>query len=235
MKVAIVGGAPRSRNLAPYDDEEWEIWALGVHLDHPRISKIFEIHPEFSYESEDYPQRLVDLNIPIVVREGFPIKADHVEIFDRSQVKIGHLTSSIAYMMAYAVMNGATHIHIYGVDMDIDDNEYFYQRPGVYAWKGYAEALGIEVKAIESSLFKDNDYPYNINRTGPFTENEFRKMAAQHQEKINEYTTKINELQRLIDIHSGSKQTFERLAKIGRAIDAGIEVLQIDHSTVIRR
>lgn len=235
MKVAIVGGAPRSKNLAPYDDKEWKIWALGVHLDHPRIDKIFEIHPNFPFETEGYPQRLVDLNIPLVVREEFPIKADHVDIFNRSEARIGHLTSSIAYMMAYAVMNKATHIHIYGVDMDIDDNEYFYQRPGVYAWKGYAEALGIEVKAIESSLFNEPDYPYNINNKGPFSENEFMKMAMQHQEKIAEYTNKMNELQRLIDIHSGSKQTFERLAKIGRAVDAGIEVLQIDHSTVIRR
>jgi len=234
-KVAMIGGAPRSKSLAPYDDEEWEIWALGVHLVHPRVSRIFEIHPEFPYETDDYPQRLVDLNIPLVVHENFPFRNENIEVFDREGVKFGKLTSSFAYMMAYAVMNKVTHINIYGVDMDVDDNEYFYQRPGLYAWIGYAQGLGIEVNIPDSSLYKDTDYPCNIKGNPPYTESEFRKMADQHKEMMDKYTKEMEHLQTLYHTHDGCRQAYERLAKIARATDAGIEVKQIDHSTVIRR
>jgi len=235
MKVALVGGAPRTKDLAPYNDPEWEIWALGVHLDLPRITRIFEIHPEYLFETDDYPQRLVDLNIPLVVHENFPFRNENIEVFDRDQVTFGKLTSSISYMMAYAIMNGVTHIKIFGVDMDVDDKEYFEQRPGLYAWLGYAEGLGIKVEIPESSLYNDMDYPYSKKGIKPYTENEFRKMASYHQEMMNKYTQEIEQLKTLYHTHDGCRQVYERLAKIGRATDAGIEVEQIDHSTVIRR
>ena len=38
----------------------------------------------------------------------------------------------------------------------------------------------------------------------------------------------------VIDTHGGCKQVYDRLAKIARATDCGIEIEQIDHSTVIR-
>ena len=238
MKVAIVGGAPRSKKLAPYDDEEWEIWGLGVHLDHPRLTKIFEIHPDFSgYETEDYPQRLLATGIPLVVHENFPFRGEQIELypFDQANELMPMLTSSLAYMMAYAILKGATHINIYGVDMDVSDAEYFYQRPGMYAWIGYAKSQGIQVEIPESSLFKDKTYPYCGRKINlPYTENEFLKMAKLHEDKINEYNREIDHKQMLINTHDGMRQVYTRLAKIARATDAGIEVLQIDHSTELR-
>lgn len=238
MKVAIVGGAPRSMNLAPYDDKEWEIWGLGVHIkNHNRLSLVFEIHPEFEYETEDYPERLVSTNIPLIVHENFPFRNEQIEVYpfsEANKILDGMLTSSLAYMMAYAILKGATEISIYGVDMDVDDKEYFYQRPGMYAWIGYAKALGIKVNIPESSLFKDKNYPNNVNKDITYNEQNFLNMADMHQKEIDKYNDKIANLTRLVDTHSGCKQVYTRLAKIARATDAGIEVEAFEHSTVIR-
>jgi len=239
-KVAIVGGAPRSKNLAPYDDEAWEIWGLGVHLkDHSRISRIFEIHQDMSYESDAYPQMLADKRIPLVVSDQFPIMADHITTYPMDKAMSlmgGMLTSSTAYMMAYAILEGVTHINIYGVDMDVCDKEYFYQRPGMYAWIGYARALGIKVEVPESSLFHDKLYPANVleSRNPTYNEVNFLAMADLHSKEIEKCHSKIAQLNRVIDTHSGCKQVYERLSKVARATDAGIEVLSFEHSTNIK-
>ena len=52
MKVAIIGTAPSSRMLAPFDDDSFEIWACSPYFnietrtfcDLPRMTKFFELH-----------------------------------------------------------------------------------------------------------------------------------------------------------------------------------------------
>ena len=45
LKVAIVGKAPASQQLAPYGDESWEIWSLSdAPKEIPRWSRHFELH-----------------------------------------------------------------------------------------------------------------------------------------------------------------------------------------------
>jgi len=44
-KLAIVGFSPKSRDLAPFDDPEWEIWGCNhVYRYAPRVDALFEIH-----------------------------------------------------------------------------------------------------------------------------------------------------------------------------------------------
>lgn len=46
LKVAVVGFASTSRNLAPFQDPTWEIWGLNsLYALIPRFSRWFEIHP----------------------------------------------------------------------------------------------------------------------------------------------------------------------------------------------
>ena len=50
MKIALLGSAPSSLNLAPFGNPEWQIWGCspGVYYVTPRVDAWFELHrPEF--------------------------------------------------------------------------------------------------------------------------------------------------------------------------------------------
>jgi len=233
-KIALVGGFPNTEYLAPYDDPEWEIWVHGNQLDrheNRRISRIFEIHDDLSEHDPAYPQWLADKNIPMIVGKKFPIKASHITVFPDECNVLDKLTSTPAYMMALAIHEKAVHIGIYGVDMGVDDHEYFKQRPAMYAWIGYAKGLGIGITIPkESSLFTDKykegrDWGQKIN--GPFTEAGFLEMASIHQQKIDEYN-------QLIQTHSGCLQSYTRLSQIARAIESGQDVNNLTNSLIIK-
>ena len=230
-KIAIIGGAPSSRDMRPVGD--YELWVLGNQFpfltkdDKPSI--IWEIHDDLSNQDEDYAQWLVDKNIPMVVGEGFPIKAKHVEVFpfkEAHAILPDKLTSSSAYMMAYALIHGATHIDLYGFDMSVDDLEYFYQRPAMYAWIAYAKGKGVEVHIPkESSLFVDT-YDEGKGTTAgmaqePFSEAQFKEMASEHEKKINELTQQQDIINKSILAHGAAKVSYEQMARIARAVEQG--------------
>jgi len=251
MKIALVGGCPASEYLAPFDDREWEIWVHGNQFnrhENRRVSKIFEIHDDLSEHSEGYAQWIASKKIPMIVGRGFPIKAKHISVFpfDKANALMGeHLTSTPAYMMALAILSGATEIGVYGVDMAVDDHEYFHQRPVMYAWIGYARGLGIKVTIPkESSLFTDS-YVEGMNsrpdETPPFTEEQFLGMAKIHADRIASYEgeiraidAKVRELQTFIHSHDGARQCYVRLAKISRAIGSGVEVDSLIDTALIK-
>lgn len=162
-KVAIVGGASSSQHLAPHDDRDWDIWVLGNQLkdyEGKRVSLIFEIHDNLSNQKPEYPQWVVEAGPPVMVGPKFPIQHERVIRYPKKAVNAlmgtNSLSSSIAYMFGMAVLLEYDEIAIYGVELLADNHEYFKQRPGVYAWIGYAKGRGIKVTIPdESPLFKD--------------------------------------------------------------------------------
>jgi len=227
-KVAIVGGAPSTQMMAPFDDPEFDIWVLGNQIqsyDGKRISRIFEIHDNLSEHEEGYAQYLVDIGIPMIVGDKFPIEANGVRNFNKEMASeiLPFFSSSPAYMMAQAIMDEYEEIHIYGVDMAVDDHEYFKQRPDMYAWITCARERGIVVVIPEqSSLYKSNydeGTDWNVEK-GPFTEAEFLKLAKMHEDKANEYRVHIAS-------HDGARQAYERLAKVARGIEGGTPIKTI--------
>ena len=58
LKVAIIGTVPTSRNLAPYNDPSWEIWACSAGNSQtqapPRITRWFEIHSILAMTGEEH-------------------------------------------------------------------------------------------------------------------------------------------------------------------------------------
>lgn len=238
MKIAIVGGSPVSRHLAPFDDKEWQIWGLGNQIDFyddKRINLIFEIHENLE-EHEDpqkYMEYLARQGIPLVVSNNC---SDFGEVFpyeEANKLLDGeYLTSSPAYMMAYAILKGATDIGIYGVEMALDDHEYFKQRTAMYAWIGYAKGLGIKIHIPdESSLFKE---PYcegrdwnNIRVDGTFTSDAFQVMMQRHSDKIDE-------LKGLIKAHEGSVAVYKALKQVARANESGAKQVDLLRSLKVK-
>lgn len=244
MKIALVGGS-QSNKEAPFDDDSWQIWVLGNQIDqyvNKRIDRIFEIHENIDHFDKRYPKYLVDLNVPMVVSKSFPISCDHAIEFDYDEASklIGeNFSSSVAVMMAQAILDGATTIGIWGVNMALDEHEYFYQRPAMEQWIGYAKGLGIKIIIHESSplgytTFREGAHWPTCEAKQYITESEFDDMIDIHSKACEQLQSEIEQLleseKKLISLkahyqaHDGAKQVYERLKKIERSKRDGVDV-----------
>ena len=256
-RVAIVGGSPLTRGLAPHDDESWEIWVLGNQIDRyadKRVNVVFEVHDNLSEHGKinEYKSLLISevkkRNALLVTGEKWEHRLVDYDwaVYPEEQIKTlldgNFLTSSPAYMMGMAILQGADEIGIYGVEMAVDDHEYFKQRAGMYAWIAYAKAKGIKVTIpSNSALFKEAyiegkhwNNPDVISGTPPFTEAEFNKIAAIHEQSMAECSHEITLLQAKHQTHNGAVQVYKRLAKIARALEAGAKVTNLTDSMDIK-
>jgi len=164
MKVAIVGTAPSSRGLAPYGDNDWEIWACSPNLDPhagtfcnlPRVDRFFELHKTDGVElrtrlTEEqlalYIQWLTDeaARSKVYMQDGSCVAgATAYPIQDILDAFGNYFTNTISFMLAYAILEGATEILVAGVDMAATE-EYGSQRPSCEYLLGWAVAKGIKV------------------------------------------------------------------------------------------
>jgi hypothetical protein len=186
-KVAIVGTAPSSRLLAPFNDPTWTIWgsspANGMG-NIPRADAWFEMHcnfmwPEYQSYGVPYIKWLNEQNFPIMAQDQtlipkaltFPMK----EMVD----KFGpyFFTSTFAWMMAYAIHVGVKEMALFGVDMASKD-EYILQRPGGQYFITLAKQNGIKVFIPQESDLAQPPPLYGYTDGTPFG----RKMAARKKE-----------------------------------------------------
>lgn len=243
MKIAIVGGASSSE-LAPWGDDSWSMWCLGNQaqkFEGRRIDRFFEIHDNLDEHDAEYPEWLTKKNIPLVVGDKFPVKCSHSIVFDYEEASLligENFSSSPAVMMAQAIMDGATTIGVWGVDMALDEHEYFMQRPCMEQWIGYAKGKGIEVYICESSPLGYSTY--REGRDWPekgfegYDDGEYQSMAKKHKQIMQEVEVELSGLaaieHRILELkakyagHDGARQVYERLEKLYRAKSSGLDV-----------
>src|SRR5258708_6099966 len=155
--------------LAPFEDKEWEIWVCspgnrGGSI--PRVTKWFELHgivdlkgTENAAWNNDYFTWLKSQTFPVYMQEPndlvpqatvFPHRALLAEFGKKGRLAF---TSSIAWMIAYAIYVGATDIHVFGVDMAATEEAYSLQKAGCALMMVLAEERGINVAVpLESCL-----------------------------------------------------------------------------------
>jgi hypothetical protein len=186
LKVALVGTAPSSRLLAPFNDPTWEIWVCspGNMSGIPRVSRWFEIHnnyewPEHASYGPSYLQWLRQQPFPIYMQDQKTVPNATVYPKDDMLKEFGpdFFTSSFAWMMAYAIHLGAEEIALFGIDMASRD-EYILQRPGFYYFKHRAEQKGIKVWAPNESDIMQPAPLYGYSEVTPFG----RKIIARERE-----------------------------------------------------
>jgi hypothetical protein len=149
-RVALVGLGTSSRLAAPYDDPAWEIWAMNQEYRWmPRADRWFEIHADYEHDQvrdTDYLAWLRACEIPIYMQAVDPTIPWSVR-YPLDAVKRRfprkYLTSSLALMMAFAIMEGFEEVGFWGIEMNIDQAEYAEQRPCAEYYVGYMDALGI--------------------------------------------------------------------------------------------
>lgn len=207
MKVCILGSAEATRDLAPFDDPSWEIWGLAWRFyDHPRMDKCFEVHdpsiwheylkPEIYQGWLQNPQDENGRNIEVWMlphvaaqfpaTKAYPV-ADAEQLMGRR-----YFTSSFSYMLAKAIMDGATEIAIYGVDL-VSDEEYMQQRPAAEFLLGIAQARGIKITIPEQSALLKASHVYGFEdiRFGDPVEERYKLKAESYREKIQDLKAQI--------------------------------------------
>ena len=143
LKVALVGTAPSSRMLAPFGDPSWKIWGCspGNMNALPRYDAWFEIHanlmwPEHASYGPAYIEWLKTLVVPVYMQDQSQVPNATPFPWRELTAEFGEdfFTSSFAWMMAFAMQQGAAEIALYGIDMASRD-EYILQRPGFFFFR----------------------------------------------------------------------------------------------------
>lgn len=195
-KVAIVGFAPSTRDLAPYNNPEWEIWVLNEYKailpagGATNITKHFELHHRgtvlASKRDPSYLQSLKDSTIPIYMCEkhdDIPMSVEYPINDIITALNTDYFTNSISYMVAMAVYEKVDEIAIYGVDM-AQDEEYAKERPSVEYFIGWARAAGIPVYIPKESDICKAPFLYG------FQEESASKICKTIDPKLNDLITR---------------------------------------------
>ena len=168
MKIAIMGSHPATKRQAPFDDPDWKIWACSPHNFErgvlPRVDEWFEVHQPALCEKtrkapyQDYVRSLTG-KIPVWVRDRkeHPDALDYPEKEMKERFGGGNFgfpfTSSIAYIMAKAIVEKPEAIGLWGI-MQASETEYAYQKPGIQHLFQVAHDEGIDIVVPEvSGLF----------------------------------------------------------------------------------
>jgi hypothetical protein len=170
--VAIVGMSPTSCSLAPFEDEDVEIWGINEMHVFPWLSRWdrwFQIHDSKSWNRPVAKRDVVGHadwlkeehgDKPIIMQYWQPDVPNSVAYplrevcktlldgFRRGDEKVKYFTSSLAYMIAYALnlkdKEKVDRIEIYGFEM-ADSVEYLRQKAGAEFWIGLALGRGVEI------------------------------------------------------------------------------------------
>ncbi len=170
--VAMVGFAVTSRDQAPWDDMDTEIWGLNEAATQPwmkRWDRWFQLHPEENFNrttntnDPDHPLWLrKSHDKPIYLQDKFDYIPDSVRYPIEEIVREygNYLTSSFSYMIALAMLEGFERIELYGFEMGTL-TEYHFQKAGAEYLIGMALGMGIEVYIPENcSLCTGKMYGY---------------------------------------------------------------------------
>ena len=160
-KIALVGTAMSSAEDAPYDDKTWEIWSIGRNVElGKRITKLFELHTQQVLEEAGSWKGL----LPHLEKMGEGCILGHANPllpkatpFPKDEIVAllgNYFTSSIAWMIGYAILQKPDVIGLWGIDM-MGDEEYLNQRPCCEYLLGIARGMNITlIKAPESPLLR---------------------------------------------------------------------------------
>lgn len=187
--IAVVGTAPSSRSSAPFpqpgcpfNPKDCEVWCIG--LDPMKVTagwhRWYEIHdvgylidkqnPDYAPANEAHVRWLAEM-----AQKGAHIRLKKPSLLI-PQAKLMDLegilrewpgpfakefrNSTIAWMMAEAILEGATEISLWGVDMALA-SEYQSQRSGVFFFLNECFKRGIKINLPPESdlFFGTGEYP----------------------------------------------------------------------------
>ena len=153
--LAIIGTADPTRQAAPYEDKNFEIWGVAVATTFPDVKRLdiqFEMHTEGYWRKDpNVTKRLQETTVPIYMHDKYkeiPTSMKYpIDIV--KQYRTYH-TNSIAYMLALAyhsfiMTENPKHVALFGIHMSAGE-EYTDQRPCCEYWLGRMEGAGMDIE-----------------------------------------------------------------------------------------
>ncbi len=163
-KIAILGSAPSSTLLAPFDDPDWAIWCTSPSVfatcGAKRSDVWFELHRWLPYKpaqlgapgtrpwfSPEFHAFLKAYQGTVFMTEQQPdipncTPFPYKDLLDKYGPYF--FSSSVSWMLALAIEQAPKAIGLFGIDMAAGE-EWGYQRPACQHFVGLAKAMGIDV------------------------------------------------------------------------------------------
>lgn len=224
-KIAIIGTAPSSRGLAPYNDESWEIWACSAGNMNmvPRVTLWFELHNTLLSQENvswggPYLEWLAKQSFPLFMQDNrtisrampFP-KDEMVKEFSKF-----FFNSSFSWMMAFAIHVGATEIGLFGVDL-ASNAEYVLQRTAGHYFCLEAQKRGIKVWTPAESDMLHAPGLYGYAEATPFGRKlQVRKMEIEN--RIAEMQPQIQRMQQQVVYLQGALEDVNYMQMIWQGL-----------------
>lgn len=234
-KLAIVGSGTTTRDGAPWDNPEYDIWVFNEAANAPwckRWSACFQMHePEiYSGHNTKDPEHWRWLQQkhfkPIYMQELDPRVPDSVRypLEDaKALAGVDMFSSTFAYMAALAVLQNYPEIKIFGIEMAA--SEYAYQIDGYLFWFGFLRGrlgtLNVDNAILfrETNIFKAPYYGYEGNfsiGTEYFTAREKKHDAEWHAAEVNAKNIK-KAIERAVD-----KKEYDDVARLTKEFQAAM-------------
>lgn len=248
-KVCIVGYSPKSREDAPFGDDSFEFWGLNnlytvlpgkkwdrwfdmhgpglieannANLTDDHVDWLKQKHPFDIYMLKKYPSFPSSVEFPIA-----EIQARMVPDWGFEPGEEGLFHSGVAYPFAQALYEGVDEIHLYGIDMTLDE-EYGYQQPNMTMWIGLARNLpalnGGKVRVVigeNCAIMKGNglygydseQYAYPLRMERFFFEDRdiWKEKIDGVLAEIAELQKQVGEKKKELNTYDGCRQYAERM------------------------
>lgn len=217
MKIAVVGSAPSSVSLAPYSDPSWTIFGCspaGV----PAIKRCdewFELHHWTGPNRfpTDYLMFMAMFKGPVWMIEKRPEISKSINLdltLHKKEFGPYFFTSTIAYMLAEAILREPKEIGIFGVDMQAS-GEYEHQRPGCHYFIQEAERRGIKVTVPpESDIIQPPPF-YGFCEADP----KWQKMLSKSKE-LKQRIANAKETARASELHAAKLEGADQMLEYFR-------------------
>ncbi len=211
--IAIVGKAPSSRLLAPYDDPAWEIWTLSDLVpagQAKRFDRHFEIHP-FHWIQQVNPPYWAWLQAvrdkPVYMREAdqniipasvpYPVQ----QVLDTFQFP--YFTNTVSWMLALAIMEAPPVLGVWGVDM-AQTAEYREQRPSCEWLLGVAQGRGIGIVLPPECDLLKFPFLYGFHHDGGTMRRKWEARTEELKRRIGNQQQKLGEAQQAAAQHEAN-------------------------------
>jgi hypothetical protein len=224
-------------------DSGWEIWTCSLlpmpHMGLPRWDRHMELHRLADIGSgwdmpddkkadlrDKYIAFLADCTKPVYV-QGKPEQLPNAtpypldKIIERFPRK--YFTSTIAYMMALAIMENVDEIGLWGVDMALNSERYSHQRACLEYFVGIMDGMGMPVHIpAECDLLKARDL-YGFGAEDYFV----KRLAARKAHVAQQIKGIDNEIMRLREARAGFRGVLDDLDWVGGNHTNGLDGAQI--------
>jgi len=216
--LAIVGSHPDTRENAPYDDPNFEIWLFNEAPQKPEIYKrwdaCLQIHLEEVYSStenwvnkdhwawlqQDHGNKRifmqdVDPRVPNSVK--YPLE----EILELVPYK--YLRSSPAMALALGIYLGYKRIDLYGSELS-SNTEYTYQATNYAFWIGFAHGYGVDLRmnCWEQEFYQPiYGYEGELQITPEYFEQRVDELEKVHKAKQKAYRKIQGKFERALNEH----------------------------------